>query len=131
MEEQISIVFLNLDGKAITVNSKKSDSIHNIMIQENLYNSQNCIYMFYFKGRKVNQFLSLASINAQNGDNIIILPVKKKNKSNSQLQKDKVYQLEKHESILFKEALRVSDVQFYGKMGIITCIVVHHERICT
>ena len=115
MEEPLDINLLDISGSSLHISTKRSKSLRDVITENQLFRNQKNQPFCFFNGNLVHIDLTLASLNIQNGDTIIIVfkkdDIKKKiTNLNFYDKRDKEKEKLEHEKYL--ENLRITDSQY-------------------
>lgn len=115
MEERLNITLQSIDGTPLHLYPRRSNTLREVMEEAQIFPLQKNT-LCLIRGNKVHIDLSLASLNVQDGETILVMtPKEKKSKKKVTLCDifdDRKREIEKMEGGIYEEALRVSDLQF-------------------
>ena len=115
MDERLNITIQDTGGTLLHISPLRSNTLREVMNEAQLFPVQ-CNPFCLLRGNKVHMDLSLACLNVKDGETILVVFPKENNKtkliSRNHLLKERKKQIEKIDSDIYKETLRVSDFQY-------------------
>ena len=109
MEERLNITLCGIGGLQLHITPRRSNTLREVINEARLLPSQAAQPLCLFRGNQVHVDVPLAYLNVSDGETITVMFPKL---STTEIIREKTKHIRKLENDLYREALRVMDVQF-------------------
>jgi hypothetical protein len=109
MEERLNITLCGIDGLMCHITPRRSNTLREIIREARILPSQAAQPLCLFRGNQVHVDIPLSSLNVNDGE---VITVVFKKLTITQMIEEKAKHIQKLENDLYREALRIIDVQF-------------------
>ena len=109
MEERLNITLCDIGGLQLHITPRRSNTLREVINEARLFPSNAAQPLCLFRGNQVHVDVPLAYLNVNDGETITVMFPKL---SVTEIIREKAKHIQKLENDLYREALRVMDVQF-------------------